>query len=262
MKRVRWECPNGHGGTLGPQRPRRDDICRYCLTCSAERGRLVDRVAPVLLKKKSERKAKETKRRKEKIAKSRKRYEELFTVAGVHLVEEMCRFRSLKAFKGTRLGRYIPTLKVRLASKKVESLGRAWPGRWMIQIVNYPGITAEDVRETLLHELAHLATPHHGHDVRWKAVFRCACEEAFGVRPRLPNRYHGEVTALIREKRERNDLSVLVGMRPLARQIGEWSFSGQSVDRRETPGAIVSDGAIDSSALDSQSVSPSPEVVR
>lgn len=48
--RVRWTCPTGKGcpAVLASPRPRRDDVARYCLACSAERGRLVLRVAPAL----------------------------------------------------------------------------------------------------------------------------------------------------------------------------------------------------------------------
>lgn len=48
MKRVKWACPNGCPSVLGPQRPRRDDVARYCLPCSSVRGRLVLRTAPSL----------------------------------------------------------------------------------------------------------------------------------------------------------------------------------------------------------------------
>jgi len=47
-KKVRWECPNGCSGVLGSTRPRRDDVCRYCLDCSGKAGRLVERRAPAL----------------------------------------------------------------------------------------------------------------------------------------------------------------------------------------------------------------------
>ena len=49
--RVRWDCPNGHPGVLGPMRPRMDSVVRYCLTCSQQTGRLVPRVAPALERK-------------------------------------------------------------------------------------------------------------------------------------------------------------------------------------------------------------------
>lgn len=42
----RWVCPLCRAGKLAPSRPRRDDVRRYCLPCSAKTGRLVEKVAP------------------------------------------------------------------------------------------------------------------------------------------------------------------------------------------------------------------------
>jgi len=47
-KQTRWKCPSCDHGLLAPQRPRRDDIRRYCLPCSSKAGKLVERVAPAL----------------------------------------------------------------------------------------------------------------------------------------------------------------------------------------------------------------------
>lgn len=49
MTSVRWTCPNDlHPGVLGPSKPRRDNLCRYCLPCSEKVGKLVERVVPKL----------------------------------------------------------------------------------------------------------------------------------------------------------------------------------------------------------------------
>jgi len=45
-KRKRWVCPLCNVGKLGLQRPRKDDVIRYCLACSEKTGRLVERFAP------------------------------------------------------------------------------------------------------------------------------------------------------------------------------------------------------------------------
>lgn len=49
-KRVRWVCPNGCAGVLGPTRMNAMDPRRFCLKCSGKPGvsRLVARTAPVL----------------------------------------------------------------------------------------------------------------------------------------------------------------------------------------------------------------------
>lgn len=44
----RWLCPKCGSGVHGPERPRRDDVRRYCLACSEETGWLVERSAPAL----------------------------------------------------------------------------------------------------------------------------------------------------------------------------------------------------------------------
>ena len=43
-KRKRWVCPLCKVGKLGLQRPRRDDVIRYCFPCSEQTGRMVERV--------------------------------------------------------------------------------------------------------------------------------------------------------------------------------------------------------------------------
>ncbi len=42
----RWVCPTCGAGRLAPSRPRRDDVRRFCLSCSEASGRLVPRVCP------------------------------------------------------------------------------------------------------------------------------------------------------------------------------------------------------------------------
>ena len=68
-KQIRWKCEQCDHGLLAPSRPRKNDVRRYCLTCSAKRGILVERVAPAL-QKKSERKQIQ---RKQLVAKQRER---------------------------------------------------------------------------------------------------------------------------------------------------------------------------------------------
>lgn len=41
-KRKRWKCPVCEIGVLGLLRPRKNDVVRYCLPCSAKTGRLVE----------------------------------------------------------------------------------------------------------------------------------------------------------------------------------------------------------------------------
>jgi predicted SprT family Zn-dependent metalloprotease len=52
-KQVRWKCAICNHGLLAPSKPRKNDVRRYCLPCSEETGKLVERVAPALEKKRS-----------------------------------------------------------------------------------------------------------------------------------------------------------------------------------------------------------------
>jgi hypothetical protein len=199
---VRWTCPTadaGHVGVLAPSRPRKDDVRRFCLECSRATGRLVARVPPALERQREVRRAREVERLVKKAVKERERDAAYYTVAGVNLYEEMLRMIQAKVFVGTPLrhrGRR-PTLIVRRRSSRPTRFGFAHSGQWRIIISAYPSITEHDVRETLCHELAHLATPYKGHGVAWKTMFRLAAEETLGVRPRIEKRFHGEVTRML-----------------------------------------------------------------
>jgi len=69
-KMIRWNCPNeAHPGVLGPSRPRRDDVRRYCLACSEKSGRLAERVSSKIEAKRcraAERAKRQAKRRRER----------------------------------------------------------------------------------------------------------------------------------------------------------------------------------------------------
>ncbi len=214
MSNVRWACPINadHPAVLAPSRPRKDDVRRFCLECSRTTGRLVSRVPPALERKREARRAREVERQVKVAVKERERDAAYYTVAGVNLHEEMLRMIQAKAFIGTPLrsrGRR-PTLIVRRRSSRPRRFGFAQGGRWRIIISAYPDITAHDVRETLCHELAHLATPYAGHSVAWKTMFRTASEELFGVRPRVELRFHGEVTGLLKARDELRSSIALV----------------------------------------------------
>lgn len=45
---MRWLCPRCGSVVLAGPAPRRDDVRRFCLACSAQVGRLVERHCPVL----------------------------------------------------------------------------------------------------------------------------------------------------------------------------------------------------------------------
>ena len=57
MNQVRWKCQLCDNGLLAPTKPRMNDVRRYCLPCSSETGKLVQRVSPTLEKKRVAKKA-------------------------------------------------------------------------------------------------------------------------------------------------------------------------------------------------------------
>lgn len=61
-KQVRWRCPICQVAVLAPSRPRKLDVRRWCLECSAKSPRLVERVPVALEAKRKERKRAQAKR--------------------------------------------------------------------------------------------------------------------------------------------------------------------------------------------------------
>lgn len=49
----RWICPRCGGGVNAPERPRKNDVRRYCLKCSEETGFLMERCVPALERKRA-----------------------------------------------------------------------------------------------------------------------------------------------------------------------------------------------------------------
>lgn len=206
IKRVRWACPNGCPAVLGPSRPRKDDVCRFCLPCSSQKGRLVPRTAPALDKAREDRTATREARRSARAERVEARVRERYTVDGIDLRDEMQVMLRLPLFKdgGNDLRRNVPNLSVRRCTRVPRSrygVCRFRYGRYDILIAAWPGLTATSVRETLLHELVHAYVGLRvSHGPRFRTAFRLASEQAFGVRPRLEVRYHGEVTGLVEKK--------------------------------------------------------------
>lgn len=146
-RRVRWECPNGCAAVLASTRPRRDDVARFCLACSAKSGRLVQRSAPALVSRAAAR----------------------FCVGGLDLVAALYQAWSLpisREWRETRrLPSQVPGLHVRRVAMLVGSYGYAWPWQHRMVVKVCEGnarseltVEREKLRAlgTLLHELAHI----------------------------------------------------------------------------------------------------------
>lgn len=204
--RVRWQCPNGqHPGVLGSRRPPSDSIVRYCLPCSTQTGRLVERIAPALERKRAtaaERSAAKAKAKRAREAATRERaaakLTERYTVEGVDLREEFARLIKLRAFggKGGRLCIDPPQFDVRCRTMVPGRLGVAYLFENRIIVATYPGQTLADARETLVHELTHLAgrsTHDRAHGREFYRLMDAAVLEAYKVAPKgvRHNSYHG-----------------------------------------------------------------------
>ena len=204
VKRVRWACPNGCPAVLASSRPRRDDVARYCLPCSAKRGRLVLRAAPAL---ESKRAAKVTATKAEKVARAERTAEHAaayHTVHGVDLRTELKKLWTLPIARVLRAKLHSlhrtapPKLVVRNRAAGTNRYGVANCAEHTIRINRIPGHDEHTVRDTLAHELAHILAPRAHHGIAWKAAYRLLCEEAYGVRPRVENRYIRETHEMMR----------------------------------------------------------------
>lgn len=217
-KRVRWDCPTGtHPGVLGPTRPPRDSIVRYCLPCSQATGRLVERTAPALEAKREA----AAERAKAKAAAARQRdarqraaakqaETDRYTVEGVDLRVELRRLVKLRAFGGARgqLARRPPTFDVtRRTRRPATQFGHAEPWANRIHMALWPTVTLAEARETLVHELVHLYVGAQPGSARWHGdefwrVMDKAFKQAYGVDPVVrsslrDNRYHGRYAAAL-----------------------------------------------------------------
>jgi hypothetical protein len=198
---------------LASTRPPKDSVVRYCLTCSAKTGRLVERIAPALERKRAAATvtaATKAKAKRARVATARQKAKEaetdLYTVEGVDLRDEFKRLLKLRAFGGSkgRLVRNPPTFDVRRRSQVPTSrLGIMMHGSHRIILQKYPGLTLADACETLVHELTHAFLPSHvDHGPLFKTTMTAAFKEAYKVLPLGVghNVYHGRYAAALRRK--------------------------------------------------------------
>ncbi len=204
-KKVRWVCPAGkHPAVLGPTRPRKENVCRYCLKCSEAAGKLVERVAPSLERDRAAAAAKAAEKCKAKEAREREQHCARLTVNGIMLEEEAWRMiGKTDVLKQLRWGgRGVPplTIKVRrCSSSSVATYGYAWYFERRIQINDVPGLDRFDTLEVLLHELVHLVT-RDGHGKNFQNQLHQASLDVWGVNPQgaYVNRYHGRYARALR----------------------------------------------------------------
>ncbi len=110
-----------------------------------------------------------------------------YKVAELDLDRELQRICSLPVFGGAAgaLAQSPPQLTVRRASARPRrNLGFAVPAERRISVTAYPGIRPGDARETLLHELVHIAVGRNGrswHGREFRATLGEAMRQAYGV---------------------------------------------------------------------------------
>lgn len=150
---VRWQCPNGCPGVLGPQRPRKNNIVRYCLPCSAEAGVLVERSAPSVERKREARSEVTAERRKRKADRERERR---YVHEGIDYEKLMRKYLRLPAFRvgGRPMGAPELVL-VRHRYGPSSRLGSAW-GSYQVRLNLGPRMPWQQVTHTLIHELVHI----------------------------------------------------------------------------------------------------------
>lgn len=210
-RRVRWECPAGkHPAVLGPTKPRRDNIVRYCLPCSQATGKLTERVAPTVERRREAAAERAAAKRKAKATRDKAREDAYYTVAGEDLRVLYKRLARHVGEHGKLARRRMPRLVItRRRSVPSSRYGAASPYEWTIWISDYPGIDRADVTETLLHEMVHLYVGGDPNDKRrWHGkqfhrTFREAFSSAFPharvYGDGAPTAYHGGYARALRD---------------------------------------------------------------
>ena len=158
--RTRWVCPNGCPAVLGPTRPRRDNIVRYCLACSAKAGKLVERTAPAMEKKSKASAERSSAKAKLKAMREREREAAKWTVEGVDLRKALTKAMRLPSASHMRRE---PGFTISRSRTKDYTTGRAWDTR-RIHLTIGVGESASRAVGVLLHELAHVACYRAGED--------------------------------------------------------------------------------------------------
>jgi hypothetical protein len=138
----------------GPQRPRRDDVRRYCLACSASTGRLVERTAPSLERQRQQKQERSAARRVTARDRERTLERERRSIGSVNIDAEARRLWNLPVFK--RQPRWkpgVPTITVRRSAAKRHTSGHSYFNHGGIVLT--VGSDLDEALGVLLHELAH-----------------------------------------------------------------------------------------------------------
>ncbi len=184
-KNVRWKCPLCEHGLLAPSRPRMNDVRRYCLTCSEETGKLVQRIAPALDKKRATKKVaasskacamRATATRKQAPKKEQARID----AQRVKMINKEAEkiWALMSDYHG---GKRLPTINIVDAQNRGRQYGHARPSANSIQVNVDQDQNIQRSRrvwEVLAHELAHCAVPPkaregRGRDTHSREFYHC-----------------------------------------------------------------------------------------
>lgn len=197
----RWVCPDCSSTKLAPQKPRRDDVRRYCLPCSEKTGRLVQRVCPVLQKKAlnlQERRAKQ----RENLQKARRAVKEMATRRRKERVDWEKPLRQLhERWQRLRSWGLVLncSLNIKRSSRRPDH-GWAYPERYgkgkvVIYLDPVAPVDGAANQALLLHEMAHIAAgPGEHHSIKWRELFIAACDEILGEHIAVPDLPPGRPT--------------------------------------------------------------------
>lgn len=208
MKQARWKCPICDDGLLAPQRPRLDDVRRYCLPCSSKQGKLVERIAPAIeaqrtrrIESRKEKAKNERKRERARIERkqnspreiARRKYTEQGEY-GMNIKRETARLWKMlnkipQTLEGATRTKSVvtrhkaPTVKLMKRGWRIDDSDRLWVSSRAAGIAygTHISIAPNVTWETLAHEIIHCAG-YYGHDrafyhalkwlteTRWKMI--------------------------------------------------------------------------------------------
>lgn len=163
-KQVRWKCAICNHGLLAPMKPRKNDVRRYCLPCSAKTGKLVERVSPTLEKQREiktvQRKVQTQKKNAKVSVKKKARREKVSAVNKRQAMIEKEGQRIWKLMEAWHKGKPMPKIQIKDARKE---LGHGWSNCYNLIQVNIRRNQTERASKwtwhVLAHELAHVACP-------------------------------------------------------------------------------------------------------
>jgi len=229
VKRTRWVCPTCDDGRLGPTRPRKDNIVRYCLPCSAAAGKLVERATPALDKRRvaqaDKAKAKYGAKVKRQKTIAKKRTHLTLWDDGGRIVEVDVE-KTVRGFAekvGMRTSFHLTW------NRRSDgcNTGRANGSRVHLSVGSR---SLEDFCMLAAHELAHAkAGGGHGHDGYWKDAYEEICAKLWDTSPvcrvevenyryAIDPKITGQLLATSRGDYKRSKAKL-----PLAgKQIGSW----------------------------------------